>query len=63
MTPQQKKDADVANMGQKAEQKAAKAVAEGGGGGGKIDKDFIVAQAAKARSIAEGAPDKSKPKV
>eukprot|EP00601_Ochromonadales_sp_CCMP2298_P009567 CAMPEP_0173253536 /NCGR_PEP_ID=MMETSP1142-20121109/21381_1 /TAXON_ID=483371 /ORGANISM="non described non described, Strain CCMP2298" /LENGTH=95 /DNA_ID=CAMNT_0014186789 /DNA_START=17 /DNA_END=304 /DNA_ORIENTATION=- len=55
MTQQQKKDADVAGIGAKAASKAAGAEA----GGPKLDKDKIRADAAEARSIAQGGVPKS----
>ena len=61
MSPQQKKDADIANMGARAALKAATAPT-GEATGPKPDLDAIRAEAARQRSIAQGAVDKTKPK-
>ena len=59
MTAQQKKDADIANVGQKAAAKAAAAAASGDAPVSKIDKDKIRAEAAAQRAIAEGGVKKA----
>ena len=60
MTAQQKKDADIANMGTKNAAKAAIGMGVEEVKVKKIDKDQIMAEANKARAIAEGGQPKTK---
>ena len=59
MTAQQKKDADIANIGAKAKVKSdAAAAAAAAAPAGKIDKDKIRADAAYQKHLAEGGAPK-----